>query len=335
MALLTAISDDDARTLLAAYEGPPLPLAHAASPGLGPLELLQPLTAGSVNSNFALRAGGERFFLRIYEEQDAPGARAEAAMVGRLAAAGVPSAPPLRRRDGALVSEVRGKPAALFPWKEGTSRCQARVTHEDAGRVGEALARVHLAGGGERLGPSRFGYDELSARLDRVVAGADPRFVPSVRTLRDLLAGAHAARPPGLPQGLIHGDLFRDNVLWAADGTLAALLDFESASHGAFAFDLMVTVLAWCVGDQLDLSLARALCTGYGRVRPLEEVERRALAAEGMFASLRFAITRITDFGMRAPPGGPPPARDWQRFMMRFEKLKALGADGVREALGV
>src|SRR5580700_8836297 len=79
MALLTAITEDDARALLALH-------------GRGPLEALQPLLAGSVNSNFALRAGGERFFLRLYEEQDAAGARAEAAMVERLAAAGVPSA---------------------------------------------------------------------------------------------------------------------------------------------------------------------------------------------------------------------------------------------------
>jgi homoserine kinase type II len=321
MALLTAITEDDARALLALH-------------GRGPLEALQPLLAGSVNSNFALRAGGERFFLRIYEEQDVAGARAEAAMVERLAAAGVPSAPPLRRRDGALVSELRGKPAALFPWRDGTSRGQAQVTTENAARVGEALARVHVAGAGERLGPSRFRYEDLGARLDRIAASGDGRFVPSVGPLRDLLATAHAARPAGLPQGLIHGDLFRDNVLWASDGSLSALLDFESASHGTFAFDLMVTVLAWCVGDQLDPTLARALRAGYERVRLLEEVERTALAAEGAFASLRFAITRITDFAMRAPPDGPPPARDWRRFMMRFEKLKALGVDGVRHALG-
>ena len=97
----------------------------------------------------------------------------------------------------------------------------------------------------------------------------------------------------------------------------------------------MVTVLAWCVGDDLDVEPrprdARRVRAGAsargGRAA-------RALAAEGAFAALRFAVTRITDFGMRAAPGGPPPARDWRRFMMRFEKLRALGVDGVRRALG-
>ena len=208
------------------------------------------------------------------------------------------------------------------------------MTHDDARAVGRALAQVHVAGAREAPGPSRFRYEDLCLRLDRVAASGDDRFAPAVPALRDALRSAHELRPGGLPRGLIHGDLFRDNVLWGPDGGLSALLDFESASDGTFAYDLMVTVLAWCVGDDLDLDRARAMREGYEQVRLLEEGERRGLAAEGAFAALRFAVTRITDFGMRAVPGGPPPGRDWRRFMMRFHKLQALGADGLRRALG-
>jgi homoserine kinase type II len=320
MALLTPITEDDARALLEAY-------------GLGLLEVL-PLAAGSVNSNFAVRAAGRRLFLRIYEERDRPGAEAEATMVERLEAAGVPTPGPIRRLDGGLVSEVCAKPAVLLPWRDGTIRRQSQVTADDTRRLGEALARVHVAGAHEPRDAGRFRYEDLCARLERAAKSADPRFEPHIPALRDALARSHAARPD-LPRGLIHGDLFRDNVLWKADGDLAALLDFDSASDGTFAYDLMVTVLAWCVGDDLDVRLARAMREGYENVRPLEEAEKRGLAAEGSFASLRFAVTRITDFAMRTVPGGPPPARDWQRFMMRFEKLRALGERGVREALGV
>jgi homoserine kinase type II len=324
MALLTAISDEDARSLLGAYT-------------IGPLESLQALAAGSVNSNFSVQTGGpgpQQLFLRLYEEQDRAGAEAETAMVERLGAAGVPTAPPVRRSDGGLVSEVRGKPAALFAWRQGSIRCTARVTPEDARAVGRALAQVHIAGAGEAHKPSRFRFEDLCARLDRVAASGDDRFAPVVPTLRDALQSTHDARPTGLPRGLIHGDLFRDNVLWASDGSLAALLDFESASEGTFAYDFMVTILAWCVGDDLDLERARALREGYEQVRPFEASERRGLAVEGAFAALRFAVTRITDFGMRTAPGGPAPARDWRRFMMRFDRLRALGEDGVRRALG-
>jgi homoserine kinase type II len=236
--------------------------------------------------------------------------------------------------DEGLVSIVRDKPAALFPWLDGTMRCQTAVSPQDADRVGEALARVHVAGAAERAEPGRFRFEDLLARLDRIATSGDVRFAPLVPSLREALESAHAARDPDLPAGLVHGDLFRDNVLWNAEGRLAALLDFESACAGTFAYDLMVTILSWCFGDDLEPRLARAMREGYERVRPLGEPERRALSAEGCFAALRFAITRITDYAMRSDTGAPRTVKNWRRFMARYGKLRELGVDGLRRALG-
>jgi homoserine kinase type II len=321
MAVLTAIDEGDARTLLLAY-------------GRGALRALEGVAGGSVNSNFALETEQGKLFLRLYEEQDLAGAARETAMLERLAAAGVPTPPPVRRVDGARVSVLRGKPAALFPWCAGSMRCQAGVTPEDARRVGEGLARMHLAGAAEAAPVGRFGFEELVHRLDRIAASADPHFAPLVPSLRASLESAHAARATGLPRGLMHGDLFRDNVLWDAQGQIAALLDFESACAGTYAYDLMVTVLSWCFGQELEAGLASALCEGYDRVRPLTEAEKGGLWAEGSFAALRFTITRITDYAMRTGTAGPRVIKDWSRFMNRFEKLQALGEDGVRGLLG-
>jgi homoserine kinase type II len=139
-----------------------------------------------------------------------------------------------------------------------------------------------------------------------------------------------------VPEGLIHGDLFRDNVLWAGEhgGEIAALLDFESASRGRFVFDLMVTVLAWGFGDGLDRPIVRGICDGYRSVRELAEEERAALLAEGCVAALRFTITRITDYAMKGGIG-PRVIKDWRRFAMRLRTLEELGEGGLREAMGV
>jgi len=321
MAVMTAIGADEARALVEQY-------------GVPDFHGIEGIPAGSVNSNFVLQADGRRLFLRVYEEQDRAGAEQETAMLERLAAAGVPTPAPLRRSDGALVSTLHGKPAALFPWRDGKIRCQAAVAPEDARRVGEALARVHLAGAGEKRGAGRFGFADLSQRLDRIEASGDATFAPLAPRLRECLRSAEAARDPSLPHGLIHGDLFRDNVLWEAGGNLAALLDFESACDGAYAYDLMVTVLSWCVGDDLDDRLASAMTAGYNDVRPLGQQERRGLWAEASFGALRFTITRITDYALRTGAQGPRVIKDWRRFMMRFDKLRALGVDGLRERIG-
>jgi homoserine kinase type II len=331
VAVLTSIDDTDARAVLAEH-------------GLGALRRWEGIAGGSVNSNFALESVGSaegeegvRVFLRLYEEQDFGGAERETAILERLARAGVPTPPPLRRVDGTLVSRVRGKPAAVFPWREGAIRCQASVTPDDTRLVGEALARVHLAGAEEAIDPGRFRFEDLRRRLDRIASSADDRFAPLAAPLRDALTRVHAARDPQLPHGLIHSDLFRDNVLWgggAANDRLVALLDFESACRGTYVYDLMVTMLSWCFGDGFEARLATALRAGYESVRPLAPAEKEALCVEGSFGALRFTITRITDYAMRTSAAGPRSIKDWRRFMKRFEELQSLGPPGVRELMG-
>jgi homoserine kinase type II len=322
VAVLTPIDASDVRALCASY-------------GLAQPRSFTGIAGGSVNSNYTLDAAGGRLFLRLYEERDAEGARRECAMLERLAGKGVPTPAPLRRVDGRHVSLVCGKPAVLFPWRDGHMRCQAAVTPADTARVGEALARVHVAGAGELAEPGRFGVDALGARLDRIAASRDATFAPMVAGLRATLWRVHGARDPGLPRGLTHGDLFRDNVLWADTGEVSALLDFESACEDTFVYDLMVTVLSWCFGDDLDARLASAMREGYERVRPLAEAEKQGLWAEGAFAAMRFTITRITDYALRTGTTGPRVVKDWRRFAKRFEKLEALGVTGTRGLLGL
>jgi homoserine kinase type II len=323
MATLTPLLLDDARRLGAAY-GLDVASVHG-------------IPAGSVNSNYALGlASGGQVFLRVYEEQQAASAAGEARLLAHLAAEGVktPRPRPLvgDEAEGGFIAEHAGKPVAVFPWIEGDSLCQKRVTPNAARKLGQALGEVHRAGDSFVGAPaSRFGAPQLAARLlgiDRTKLDAELASV--VARLGDDLH--RLADRPIFGQGLIHGDLFRDNVLWQ-DGEITALLDFESASIGSRPFDLMVTILAWCFGDALDPELARSLVEGYTRARPLPEDEAAALHAEGSFAALRFSITRITDFELR--PRGNGVFKDYRRFLARAATLSELGPRGLRGLLGV
>jgi homoserine kinase type II len=296
---------------------------------------VEALDAGSVNSNFAVQTtSGERFFVRLYEEQGFEGARAELARLEKLGEMGVPTPPPRPRRDGTFVGSHAGKPVAVHPWVDGEILCFGRVTPAAAREVGRALAHVHLctpALGSVAAG--RFGLDGLRERLDRVDR-TDARFAADTRRIRERIAFHAANSPSSLPSGLIHGDLFRDNVLWrpaveagrppatAKKTELLALLDFESASAGAFIYDLMVCVHAWCYGHVFELSLARAMFKGYREERALEPAELAAVVPQGALAALRFATTRLTDFSLRAPPGAQP-KRDYRRFLARLDALES------------
>ena len=214
-------------------------------------------------------------------------------------------------------------------------RCLARVSSEDAERVGAALASLHEAGRDAPRASGRFEPEHLEARLERIAAAPYPAIARQAEPLRVKLAHWVARRDPGLPRGLIHGDVFRDNVLWGDDGEISALLDFESASDGALAYDLMVTLLAWSFRDDLEPAIARGLVRGYEERRPLGPDERAGLLAEGCIAAIRFSITRLTDAELRAAELGVPPRSDknWRRFAMRLARLEALGERGLAAVL--
>jgi homoserine kinase type II len=321
LALLTRLSANAAREV-----------ARAFGLELGSIE---PLEAGSVNSNFVLTArDGRVLFARIYEEQGAEGAARELALARDLSRRGIPVAVPLERPGGALLAEYAGKPFAIFEWIDGEILCQARVTEQACRRVGDALARVHQATPHvAAVGGGRFRVADLEQRIDRVERDAAEELRPAARALLPRLLHYASLRDASLPRGLIHGDLFRDNVLWRGD-EIAALLDFESASEGPYAYDVAVTIHAWCFGSAFDPSLVRALLEGYHARRPFETRELAAFKIEAALAALRFAVTRITDYSMRAPPGAAP-VRDYQRFVARLAAVEAGAFDEALAAVRV
>jgi homoserine kinase type II len=306
VALLTALPLAAARELGRAY-------------GVDIVEL-EPLSLGSVNSNFrAVTADGRVLFARLYEEQGLEGARSELALLAALGQAGSKVVEALPHAGELPLHS--GKPFVVFPWVEGEILCFGRVDENACRRVGEALARVHLASSAiPRLGPGRFGPADMLARLARVESETTrPELLLDVKRAQALYARFIPARNPALPSGIVHGDLFRDNVLWR-NGEIQALLDFESVFFGPFIYDLLVTLAAWCYGDAFELSHARAMVEGYVALRPLIPAERASVPVEGALACLRFVSSRITDFELRAEPGVPP-VRDFRRFLARLAAI--------------
>jgi len=338
------------------------------------------ILAGSVNSNYQLSLqGGERAFLRIYEEQGPEGANREIRLLDHLASRGVPTVRPLLRtaagdRHTPTLSTYAGKAAAVFPWVDGQVLCQKQVTPAVMEQVGSALAKIHVAGtdfkGAQN---SRFDATHLLRRIanlrsqgyGRRAPGAEPSGVDvtaaptgddvgaavtggdataavtggevgadTERLFDKLSAYAERERARGgpPPAALVHGDVFRDNVLWK-DGQMVAVLDFESASLGSVTFDLSVTMLAWCYGDALEQPLAQALLRGYLRERPLTPADRARLHDDALFAALRFSVTRITDYELR--PAGTGIYKNYRRFLGRLAAIESLGDAGLATFLGI
>jgi homoserine kinase type II len=222
----------------------------------------------------------------------------------------------------------------LFEHAAGEEARPEAVTPERCRRVGEQLARLHdLAGAftGERPnphGPARVASWIAALRPD---GGGDAEVAAALPLLERELARTSAL--PGAPRGLVHCDLFRDNVLWIGD-RVSAILDWEMACTDAFALDLGIALSSWCYGDRYDRPRAAALLAGYRSRRKVEPETLAALHAWTRFAALRFAASRIHGYHRARLGEDRLLKKDWRRYRDRLAALVEMGEAGFRELIG-
>lgn len=296
MSVFTPVSFEQLADWLQAYE-------------LGPLQQLAGISEGVQNSNFFVDTVGERHVLTLFESVAPELLPFYLDLLAHLAGKDIPCPAPRRRRDGQLLGVLNGRPAALFSRLSGASVSQPTPAHCAA--AGAALARLHLASDGIIAPPHPRG--------DGWVATTAARVLPLLpRDAAAMLSAELAFRrtpSPALPCGVIHADLFRDNVLFAGD-RIGGLLDFYFAGHGEFLFDLAIVANDWCndADGALDAARSAALTEAYRAVRPLTADECLAWPRQLRAAALRFWLSRLEDFYC-PQPGEDVTVRDPLAFM--------------------
>jgi homoserine kinase type II len=318
MGTFRSLSPDDVQEVLRGY-------------GLAGYRGHRVVAAGTINTNLAVEVDGGPLFLRVNEGKALADVVREVAIVDYVAGRGLPTPRPLRTPAGEAWLEWRGLYVSLFPWVTGRVLGRAEVQPLTAHQAGAALARLHQAGADfpDRR-PGRYEAAEIARRFATIrdSAAGDPELVAAAAELGPVLARLETTRAAELPAGLIHGDLFIDNVLFH-EGSLTALLDFEQASWGRLAYDLAVSVLAFGFGaDDFRPDITRAFLGGYTGMRPLAARERQAFADELRFAACRFAVTRITDVYLRRNAGAPP-GKDFRRYLLRLRALERQLREGT------
>jgi homoserine kinase type II len=291
-----------------------------------------------VNTGYHVWAGGRRLYLRVSEGKSDADVAFEVEVLRFLAEARYPVPLLETAPDGRAAVPVAGRPALLFHYAAGEELAPDAVGPERCRRVGEQLARLHeLAAAFPGGRPNPYGPDRVAAWLAALRPGVGTRGEPArgdaeVAAALPLLEEelALAAALPGAPRGLVHGDLFRDNVLWIGD-RVAAVLDWEMACVETFAYDLGVAICAWCFGaSDFDGARAAALLDGYRARRRPEPETLAALPAWTRFVALRFAASRIHGYHLAALPADRLVRKDWRRYRDRLARLRELGEAGFR-----
>jgi len=284
MAVYTEVSDDELATFIAGY-------------GLGDLLSFKGIAEGVENTNYIVHTTRGPFILTLYEKRVARGDLPFfLGLMEHLAARGVSCPTPVRNSEGRNLSELSGRPAALVTFLEGL--WVRRPTAAHCAAVGRALAELHMGGEGfnlrraNALGLSGWRplYERFADRAPDIAPGLGELIEGELKVLE-------SSWPRGLPEGIIHADLFPDNVFFLGD-RLSGLIDFYFACNDALAYDIAVCLNAWCFEKDLSFNITkgRALLRSYEEVRALCAAEREAMPMLARGAALRFLITRAYDW---------------------------------------
>lgn len=284
MAVYTEIASDDLGVLLADYE-------------IGTPKSFKGIAEGVENSNFLLSTDRGSYILTLYEKRvSADDLPFFLGLLDHLAARGIACPQPVRARRGASWTRLKDRPAALLTFLDGVSLSRPRAGHCAA--AGAALALLHDAGAD--FAPRRANTLSLSSwrRLARTLLPRAERVEAGLGELISAnLAGLEDTWPVDLPSGVIHADLFPDNVLFVGSA-VSGLIDFYFACDDFYAYDLAVMLNAWCfdAGGKFSRAKSQSLISAYTRHRTLSQREIGALPVLARGAALRFLLTRLQDW---------------------------------------
>ncbi len=309
MAVYTDITENDLRDFLTQYD-------------VGELTSYKGIAEGVENSNFLLHTTRDPLILTLYEKRveknDLP---FFLGLMQHLSERGLSCPLPLPRRDGELLGELSGRPAALISFLEGMWLRRPEAKH--CREVGKALAEMHLAGEGfEIRRPNALSLEGWKILWDRSAERADEVEKGLGNEISAELAFLEAHWPKDLPAGVIHADLFQDNVFFLGD-TLSGLIDFYFACNDMLAYDVSICLNAWCFEKDgaYNVTKGSALLEGYCSVRPLSAEERDALPVLARGSALRFFLTRLYDW-LTTPEGALVVKKDPLEYLrkLRFHR---------------
>ena len=320
MAVYTDVSDVELADFVAQY-------------GIGKVVAYRGIAEGVENSNYFLQTETGAYILTLYEKRVTPADLPFfLGLMDHLAAQGIACPTPIHRSGGGpALAELCGRPAAIVTFLQGM--WPRKITPHHCALLGAAMAEMHIAGQSFTMRRAndlsvagwRPLFDASAARADEVMPGLAAELAAEIDHLE-------ANWPDGLPSGIVHADLFPDNVFFL-DAKLSGIIDFYFACNDFIAYDLAICLNAWCFEPDLSFNItkARNMLSRYRRERPFSQDELTALPLLARGAALRFLLTRLYDW-LHHPEGAlvmpKNPLEYWHR--LRFHRgVSGPGAYGL------
>ena len=301
---------------------------------LGELVSFTGIKTGSVNTHYLIETKRGKIFAKIDEVKSELEVKQELDLLFHLRKQNFPCVQPLKSKSGRLYLDVQGKCLTVSRHIEGVELPVQAMTPVHLTALGHMLANLHLIGRSYKKGiDNRFGFNRIVSIYRDVRRQLPTHLKNIVRVLDDEFSYLENYLDNNLPKGIIHGDLFADNVKFKSN-RLTGVVDFEAACRGKLIYDLATAVNALCFLDErFRIDRFEALISGYESLRPLSLPEWDSFPNELRFSALRFTVTRIKDFYLRLTDDGQRIHKDYKEFYDRLLILRREKSGGMEDIL--
>lgn len=265
---------------------------------IGSLVEFEGIAAGIENTNYFVTTTQNRFVLTLFEKLTARELPFYLKLMAHLADQGIPCPHPVANLSGDFLGELNGKPASLVSFLAGKDLKNPATDH--CAQAGALLATLHQAG-------QSYPLQMDNPRGPRWWKAAMPEVIPflpaqDAELLRQEVRFQSLYRFSDLPRGVVHADLFRDNVLFQ-NGRISGIIDFYFACNDALLYDVAIAANDWCMDERgrLDPARSATFLDAYSGVRRFTAIERGAWPVMLRAAALRFWVSRLHDLHLPRP----------------------------------
>jgi len=309
MAVYTKLSKNQLKEFFAKYN-------------LGDLVNYKEIKDGIENTNYLIEVGKGKFILTLYEkrveEKDLP---FFIGLMRNLFDKKFPSPEPIINKNGSYISSILNKKAAVVSFLDGNAK--KILNPNNCYEVGVHTAKLHMIT--KNLKAKRV--NKLSIKswreiYDKVKKDCSKIHPNLTNTIEKSLEEVEANWPKDIPSGIIHADLFPDNIFFKNE-KLSGIIDYYFSCSDFYAFEIAICLNALCFeGKNENLSFnvtkAKKFIDGYSSIRKLTENEKNSLKILCKGAAIRFLLTRVFDY-LNLTKGALVKIKDPVEYLKRLE----------------
>ncbi|HIJ39280.1 MAG TPA: homoserine kinase [Rhodospirillaceae bacterium] len=323
MAVYTEVSDEELEVFVGEYD-------------IGNVMSCKGIAEGVENSNYLLQTTTGNYILTLYEKRVSPkDLPFFIELMEHLAHQGLACPTPLAGRDGRSLRELCGRPAAIISFLQGL--WPRRVTAAHCASLGRAMADMHQKGlSFAQSRENSLGLPSWRPLFTQEAHRADDLKPGLSKFITEEISEIERIWPTSLPKGIIHADLFPDNVFFIGNN-VSGIIDFYFACTDFLAYDIAICLNAWCfeADSSFNVTKARLMLQGYCQARPISAQELDALPILARGAAMRFLLTRLYDW-LNTPPGALVKRKDpleYERKLRFHSGITGPAAYGFDQAL--